>query len=221
MKSERRCCCSITKSCLFAALESSLLFTISQNLLKLTSIESVMSSNHLIFCCLLLLLPSIFPRVRVFSNELALHIRWPKYWHFSFSISPSSEYSGLISFRIDWFDLLAVQGTLKLLLSNPTVQKHQFFSSEHSMIQLSHPYITVGKIIPLTIWTSVSKVISLLFNTLSRFVIAMLSQPYVPGLNPTGPWLVCLLERKLSSTRQLPWFLDLRRVWLSRGSQLA
>ena len=111
-----------------AALQASLSFTISLSLLKLMSIELVVSSNHLILCCPLLLPPSLFPRIRVFSSVLAFHIRWPKYWSFSFSISPSSEYSGLISFRIDWFDLLAVQGTLKGLFST-TVQRHQFFSA--------------------------------------------------------------------------------------------
>ena len=133
-----------------------------------------MPSNNLIFCCPLLLLPSIFPSIRVFSNESALHIRWPKYWIFSFSIGPSNEYSGLISFRIDWFDLLAVQGTLKSLLQHHSskasiVQRSGFF-----MVQLSHPYMTTGKTIALTRWTFVSKVMSLLFNTLFRFVIAFL-----------------------------------------------
>ena len=140
------------------------------------SIKSVMPSNHLILCCPLLLLPLIFPSIRVFSNESALHIRWPKDWSFSFSISSSSEYSGLISFRIDWFDLLAVQGTLKSLLqhhsSKPSIlQRSTFFT-----VQLSHPYMTTGKTIALTIWTFVGKVMSLFFNTLSRFVIAILSR---------------------------------------------
>ena len=114
-------------------------------------IESLMSSSHLVLCCPLLLLPSIFPSIRVFSNELALHIRWPKYWSFSFSISPSSEYSGLISFRIDWFYLLAVQRTLKSLLqhSNISILQHSAFFT----VQLSHPYMTTGKSIPLNIWT--------------------------------------------------------------------
>ena len=136
------------------------------------SIELMMPSNHLVLCCPLLLLPSIFPSIRVFSNELALHIRWPKYWSFSFSISPSSEYSGLISFRIDWFYLLAVQRTLKSLLqhSNISILQHSAFFT----VQLSHPYMTTGKSIPLTRWTFVGKVMSLLFNMLSRFVIAFL-----------------------------------------------
>ena len=128
-----------------------------------------MPSNHLILCHPLLLLPSIFPSISVFSNESVLRIRWPKYWSFSFSISPCNEYSALISFRIDWFDLLAVQGTLKSL--------HQCHSSKASaffIVQLSHLYMTTGKTIALTRWTFVSKVMSLLFNTLSRLVIAFL-----------------------------------------------
>ena len=120
-----------------AALQSSLSFTISRSLLKLMYIESVMPSNHLILCHLLLLLPSIFPSIRVFSNESVLRIRWPKYWSFSFNVSPSNEYSGLISFRMDWLDLLAVQGTLKVF-SNTTVQKHQFFSTQPSLRSNSH-----------------------------------------------------------------------------------
>ena len=135
------------------------------------SIESVMLSNHLILCYPLLPLPSIFPNICVFSNESILYIRWPKYW--SFSISPSSEYSGLISFRMAWLDLLAVQGTLKSLQhhsSKASVLHHSPFF----MVQLSYPYMTTGKTIALTIWTFVSKVMSLLFNTLSRFVITLL-----------------------------------------------
>ena len=140
------------------------------------SIESVMPSNHLILCCPLLLLPSIFPSNRVFSSELALHIRWPKYWIFSFSISPSNEYSGLISFRINWLDLLAVQGTLKSLLQYYNSKALILQCSAFLMIQHSHPYMTTGKTRALTIRTFVNKVtkISLLFNMLSRFVIAFL-----------------------------------------------
>ena len=138
------------------------------------SIESMMPSNHLIFCHPLLLPPSIFPSIRVFSNESVLHIRWPKYWSFSFSISTSNEYSGLISFRMDWLGLLAVQGTLKSLLQNNSLkasilQRSAFFTAQHS-----HPYRTTGKTIALTIWTFVDKVMSLLFNMLSRLVIAFL-----------------------------------------------
>ena len=137
------------------------------------SIESVMPSNHLILCCPLLL-PSVFPSIRVFSNEAALHIRRPKHWSFSFSIHPSSKYSGLISFRIDWFDLLAVQGTLKSLLQHHSLKASVLQCSTFSMVQLSHPYITTGKTIVLTIWTFVSKVMSLFFNMLFRLVIAFL-----------------------------------------------
>ena len=129
------------------------------------SIESVMPSNYLILCRPLLLLPSFFPSIRVFSNESALRIRWPKYWSFSFNISPSNEHPGLISFRIVLFDLAAVQGTLSRVFSSTTIQKHQFFGSQLSlMVQISHPYMTIGKTIASTIWTFVGKVMSLLFN---------------------------------------------------------
>ena len=134
-------------------------------------IESV---NHIILCHPLFLLPSIFPRIRVFSNESALHTRWPKSWSFSYSISPSKEYSGLISFRIDWFDFLAVQGTLKSLLQHHSSEASIFQHSAFFMVQHSHPYMTTGKTIALTRWTFAGKVMSLLFNTLSRFVIAFL-----------------------------------------------
>ena len=133
-----------------------------------------MLSNHLILCCPLLLLPSIFPSIRVFSNESVLCIRRPKYWSFSFSISPSNEYSGLISFRIDKFDLRAVQGTLKGLLQNHTSKASILWCSAFFMVQFSHPYMTTGKTIALTIWTFVRKVMSLLFNMLSRLVITFL-----------------------------------------------
>ena len=136
------------------------------------SIESVMPSIHLILCCPLLLPPSIFPSIRIFSNESVLHIRWPKYWSFSFSISPSNEYSGLISFRMDWSDLLAVQGTLKSLLQHHSSKASILLHSAFFMVQLSYPYMTSGKIIALTRRTFVDKVMSLLFNTLSRLVIA-------------------------------------------------
>ena len=128
--------------------------------------------NHHILCHPLLLLPSIFPSLRVFSNELALRVRWPKYCSFSFSISPSNEYSGLISFRIDWFDLLAVQGTLKSFLQHHNLKASILQCSAFFMVQLSHLHRTTGKTIALTIWTFVGKVLSLLFNMLSRFVIA-------------------------------------------------
>ena len=138
------------------------------------SIESVMSSNHLILCCPLLLLPSIFPSIRVFSNESVLHIRWPTYWNFSLSISPSNEHAGLSSFRIDWLDLLTVQGTLKSLLQHHGSKASIIRGSVFSIFQLSHPYKTTGKTIALTKWTFVAKVMSQLFNTLSRLVIAFL-----------------------------------------------
>ena len=154
-----------------AACQASLSFTISQSLLKLMSIESVMPSNHLILCHPLLLWPSMFPSIRVFSNESVLHIRWPKYWSFSFRIGPSNEYSGLISFRIDWLDLLAVQGTFKSLLQHHSSKASVLQCSAFFMVQLSHPYLTTGKTIALTRWTFVSKVMFLLFNTLSRLYI--------------------------------------------------
>ena len=137
-------------------------------------IESVMPSNRLVLCHPLLLLPSIFPSIRVFSNESVLPIRWAKYWSFSFSISPSNEYSGLISFRMDWFDLLAVQGTLKSLLQHHNSKALILQFSVFFMVQLSHPCKTTGKAIALTIWTIFSNVLSPLFNTLSRFVTALL-----------------------------------------------
>ena len=140
------------------ACQASLSFTISQSLLKRMSIESVMSSNHLVLCHLLLLLPSVFSCIRVFSSESVLCIRWPKYWNSSFSISPSSEYSGLISFSIDWLDLLAVQGTLKSLLQHHSSKGSVLQCSVLFMVQLSHPYMATGKTIALTRWTFVSKV---------------------------------------------------------------
>ena len=133
-----------------------------------------MPSNHLILCHPLLLTPSIFPRIRIFSNESVLHIRWPKYWNFSFSVRPCNEYSGLISFTIDWFDLLAVQGTLKSLLQHHSSKASILWHSAFFMVQLSHLYMTTGKSIALTRWTFVGKVMSLHFNMLSRFVIAFL-----------------------------------------------
>ena len=156
------------------ACQVSLSITSSWSLLKLMSIESVMPSNHLILCHPLLLLPSIFPSIRGFSSESVLRIRWPKYWSFSFSISPSDEYSGPISFRMDWFDLLAVQGTLKSLLQHHSSKASILWHSAFFMVQLSHPSMTTGKTIPLTRWTFVGKVTSLIFNILSRFVIAFL-----------------------------------------------
>ena len=172
------------------------------------SIKSVMPSNHLILCCPLLLLPSIFPSIRVFSNESALHIRWPKYWSFSFSISSSSEYSGMISFRIDWFDLLAVQGTLKSLLQHHSSKPSILQRSTFFMVQLSHPYMTTGKTIALTIWTFVSKVISLFFNTLSRFVIDILPRSkYLLISWLQSPSAVILELKKIAS------IINMRITW--------
>ena len=170
-KEERICwsCCSVAKSCPILSPHAGIPCpkTISWSLLKFLSIESVMLSNHLILCPTLLLLPSIFPSIRVFSSELALSIRWRKYWNFS--ISSYNEYSRLISFRIDWFDLLAVQGTLKNLLQHHNSKASIFQCSAFLMVQLSHPYMTTGENLVLTSWTFVSKEISLLFNMLSRF----------------------------------------------------
>ena len=137
------------------------------------SIESVMPSNHLILCCPLLLPLSIFPSIRVFSSESVLCIRWPKYWSFSFNISPSNEHPGLISFRMDWLDLLTVQGTLKSLLQHESSKASILRHSAFFMVQLSHPYMTTGKTITLTRRTFLGKVISLIFNMLSRFVKAV------------------------------------------------
>ena len=155
-----------------AACQASLSFTISWSLFKLMPIESVMPSNHPILCHPLLLLPSIFPSIRVFSNKSVFPLSWPKYWSFSFSISPSNEYSGLISFRIGWFDLLAVQGTLKSLLQHHSSKASVLRHSAFLIVQLSYPYINTGKTMALTRWTLVSKVRSLLFKVLSRLVIA-------------------------------------------------
>ena len=146
-----------------AAHQASLSITNSWSLLKLMSIKSVMPSNNLILCCPLLLLPSIFPSIRVLSNESVLHNRWPKYWSFSFNISPSDEYSGLFSCRMDWLDLLAVQGTLKSLLQHHSSKASILPCSAFFIVQLSYPYMTTGKILPLTRQTFVGKVMSLLF----------------------------------------------------------
>ena len=159
-----------------AARQAFVSITNSWSLLKFMSIESVMPSNHLILCRPLLLLPSIFPSIRVFSNVSVLRIRWPKYWSFSFNISPSNEYSGLISFRMDWLDLLPVQGTLKSLLQHHSSKASILQCSAFFIVQLSHPYMTNGKTISSTRWTFVGKVMSLLFNMLSRLIIAFLSR---------------------------------------------
>ena len=161
-----------------AAHQASLSITNSWSLPKLISIESVTSSYHLILCRPLLLLPLIFPSIRVFSNESDLHIRWPKYWSFSFNISPSNEHPGLISFRMDRLDLLSVQGTLKSLLQHHSSKASILWHSAFFMVQHSHPYMTNGNIRALTRWTFVGKVMSLLFNMLSRLVIT-----FLPGIN--------------------------------------
>ena len=157
-----------------AAHQASLAIINSQSLLKLMCIESVMPSNHLILCCSLLLLPSIFPSIRVFFKESVLHMWWTKYWSFRFSISPFKEYSGPISFRTDWVDLLAVQGTLKSLLQHHSSKASILQCSASFMVQLSHAYMTTGKTIALTRWTFVGKVMSLLLNMVSRLVITYL-----------------------------------------------
>ena len=154
-----------------AACQASLSITNSQSPRKPMSIKWVMAPNHLILWHPLLLLPSIFPSIRNFSSELALHIRWPKYWSFSFNISPSNEHPGLISFMMDWLDLLAVQGTLKSLLQHHSSKASILWCSAFFIVQLSHPYMATGKTIALTRWTFVDKIISLLFNILSRLVI--------------------------------------------------
>ena len=159
-----------------AARQVSLSITNSRSSLKLTSIASVMPSSHLILCHPLLLLPPILPSSRVFSNESTLCMRWPKYWSFSFSISPSKEHPGLISFRMDWLDLLAVQGTLKSLLQHHSSKASILRRSAFFTVQLSHSYMTTGKSIALTRWTFVGKVMSLLLNMLSRLVITFLSR---------------------------------------------
>ena len=160
-----------------AARQASLSSSNSWSLPKLTSMESVKPSNHLILCHPLLLPPSIFPSIRVFSNESVHHIRWPKYWSFNFSISPSNEHSRLISFRIDWFDLLAVQGTLKSLLQYHSSKASILQCSAFLILQLSHLYMTIGKAIALTRWTFIGKVMSLLFNMLSRLITPV----FLPG----------------------------------------
>ena len=171
---------------------------------KLMSIESVMPSIHLILCHLLLLLLSVFPSIRVFSNESVLQIRWPNYWSFSFSISPSNDYSGLISFRIDWFDLLEVQGTLKSLLQHHSSKASILWCSAFFIVQLSHSYMTTGKTIALTRWTLVSKVTSLFFNMLSRLVIAFLPRSKCLLISWLESLSAVILEPK--KIKSLTWF---------------
>ena len=184
-----------------AACQASLSITNSRSLLKLMSIELVMPSSHLILCCPLLVLPPIPPSIRVFSNESILRMRWPKYWSFSFSISPSNEHPGRISFRMDWLDLLAVQGTLKSLLQHYSSKALILRCSVLFTVQLSHPYMTTGKTIALTRRTFVGKVMSLLFNMLSRLIITFL---------PLGPELCQGVEMIIS------WMLI---SWHKRESQ--
>ena len=191
--------------------QASLSISNSGSLLKLMSIRSVMPSNHLIPCRPLLLLPSILPSIRVFSNESAPPIRWPKYWSFNFGISPSSEYSGLISFRTDWLDLLAVQGTLKCLFQHHhswkalILQHWAFF-----IVQLSHPYMTTGKTKALTRWTFVGKVMSLLFNMLSRLVIAFLPRSKCLLISwVQSPFEVVLEPKKIKENRMTNHFIIL------------
>ena len=182
------------------ARQASLSITNSWSSLKPMSIESVMPCSHLILCRPLLLLSSIFPSIGVFSNEPALHIRWPKYWSFSFNISPSSEHPGLISFWMDWLDLLAVQGTLKSLLQQQSSKASILRHSAFFIVQLSHPYMTTGKTIALTRWTFVGKVMSLLLNTLSKLVITFLprSKRLLISLLQS-PSAVILEPRKINS----------------------
>ena len=197
------CCCS---SLNYVWLCAFLSFTISQSSLKLMSIELLMPPSHLILCSPLFLLPSIFPSIRVFSKESVLRIRWQKYWSFSFSISPSNEYSGLISFRIDWLDLLAVQESLKSLLQHHSSKASILQCSAFFMVQLSHPYMTTGKTIALTRRTFVSIVMFLLFKMLSRFVIAFL------------PRSKCLLITWLQSLSAVIWASKPKLSLLPTGS---
>ena len=191
--------------------QASLSITNSLSLLKLMSIASVMPPNHLILCCPLLLLPLVFLSIRVFSSESVLCIRWPKYWSFSFSISPYNEYSGLISFRVDWFDLLAVQRTLKSLLQHQSLKALILQRSAFFMVQLSHPYMTTGKTIALTRQNFVGKVMSLLFDMLSGFVITFLPNPIMRS--PSSRFHLNLITFKRSHL-QIPshWGLVLQHM---------
>ena len=193
--------CSVMSDSLWpAACQASLSITKSQSLLKLMSIESVIPSDHLILCHALLLPPSIFPSIRTFQNESVLRIRWPKYWGFTFSISPSNEYAGLISFRMDWLDLLAVQRTLKSLFQHHSSKVSILWLPAFFIVQLSHPYMSTGKTIALTKQTFVDKVMSLLFNMLSRLVITFLPRSkrlLISWLH--SPSTVILEPRKIKS----------------------
>ena len=196
------------------ARQASLSITNSWSLLKFTSIESVMPSSHLIFCLPLLLLPSIFPRIRVFSKESVLHITWPKYWSFSFSISPSNEHSGLISFRMDWLDLLAVQGTLKSLLQHHSSKASILQCSAFFIVQLSYPYMTTGKTIALTRQTFVSKVMSLLFNMLSSLVIIFLPRSKCLLISWLQSPSAVILEPKKIKSATIPFYMGLEHPWI-------
>ena len=182
--------------------QASLSITNSWSPPKPMSIELVMPSNHLILCHSLLLLPSIFPNIRVFSNESALRIRWPKDWSFSFNISPSNEHPGLISFRMDWLDLFAVQGTLKSLLQHHSSKASMLWCSAFFIVQLSHPYMTTGKTIALTRRIFAGKVMSLLFNMLSRWVITFLPRSKPLNFKFTLQYLLC--DDTLDSGRIFP-----------------
>ena len=189
-----------------AACQASLSISNSRSLLKFMSIKSVMPSNHLILCRPLVLLPLIFPSIRVFSNESVLHIRWPKYWSFSFISSPSNEHPGLISFRMDWLDLLAVQGTLKSLLQHHSSKASILRPSAFFTVQLSHPYMTTGKTIALTRWTFVGKVMSLLFNMLYTTTTATESLQSCPTLcDPMDCSLPGSSVRGIFQARILKW----------------
>ena len=188
-----------------AARQACLNITNSWSLLKLMSIALVMPSNHLILSCPLLP-PSIFPRIRVFPNESVLRIRWPKYWSFSFSINPSNEYSGLISFRIDWLDLLAVQGTLKSLLQHHSSKASVLWCSAFFIVQLSHPYMTTEKTIALTRWTFVGNVMSLLCNVLSRLLIAFFPRSICLLISWLQSPSAVILEPKKKSLSPFPLF---------------
>ena len=183
-----------------SARQASLSITNSQSLLRLLSIQSVMPSNHIILCCPLLPWTSIFPSIRVFSNQSLLRIRWPKDWSFSFNISPSNEYSGLISFRMVWFDLLAVQGTLKSLLRHHSSEASILQHSAFFIIQLSNLYMTTEENRALTGWTFVSKVMSLLFNILSRLVIVLLPRSKHLLISWLQPPSAVILEPKKIKT---------------------
>ena len=189
------------------ACQASLSITNSWSSLRLMFIRSVMPSSHLILCCPLLLLPPIPPSIRVFSNESTLLMRWPKYWSFSFSISPSNEHPGLISFRMDWLDLLAVQGTLKSLFQHHNLKASVLQCSAFFMVQLSHPYMTTGKTMGLTRRTFLGKIMSLPFNMLSRFVIAFLPRSKCLLISWLQSPSVVILWKSLSCVRLLetPW----------------